>query len=308
MRVLFSALFLLVAATAVARPSHACAPAPPEGAFVDIVSEEALIVFDAAKRQEHFVRRASFHADSKDFGFLVPTPSKPELAEADDAIFDRLRRAIAPEIIRRKKRHLALGACAAMFLAGDKAAAPFEAASAVEVLGRERVAGLDAAILAAKDSDALGRWLDDHGYHFRPELRDWLQAYLDRDYIITAFKIAGDDPRKHATKALRMSFASERPFYPYREPSDQRTKLAAFYQGDPLGPPKRTLRVYLLAAGRWEGALEGGLAWPAEVEYAAPPKKGLDLGPSLPAALLPAGAWLHAFVDRSSPRPGTADL
>lgn len=308
-RVLLMAALAALLLAAGRRTAEACAPAPPEGAFVDIVAEEALIVWDETEQREHFIRRANFHADSKDFGFLVPTPSKPELAEADDAIFETLRRAIAPKIVHKERKRFVWALCAATMLSiADKSAAPVEAAASdVEVLGTQRVAGLDAASLAASDADALGEWLTDHGYHFRPELKTWLQPYLDRDWVITAFKIAGDDDGKLATKALRMSFDSPRPFYPYREPSDQRTKLAAYYADEPLGLPDRTLRVFLLTKGRFDGALEDDTPWAREVEYAAP-SEGLELGESLPAGAIPQGAWLHAFVDRASPRPGTADL
>ena len=71
---------------------------PPRGARVDIAEESAIIIWDAATKTEQFIRRASFKTDAKDFGFLVPTPSKPTLAEADDSAFHELERITAPPI------------------------------------------------------------------------------------------------------------------------------------------------------------------------------------------------------------------
>ncbi|MBW2460076.1 MAG: DUF2330 domain-containing protein [Deltaproteobacteria bacterium] len=65
---------------------------------MSITSEEALIVWDAERGVEHFIRRGEFRTDADDFGFLVPTPSPPQLSEVDEDVFDRLRSHIAPPI------------------------------------------------------------------------------------------------------------------------------------------------------------------------------------------------------------------
>ena len=79
---------VLFAALLAAVPSPACAPAPMRGEYVEITNESALIIWDAESKTEHFIRRAAFQSTSTDFGFLVPTPTQPELAEADDSVFD----------------------------------------------------------------------------------------------------------------------------------------------------------------------------------------------------------------------------
>ena len=69
-----------------ARYAQACATAPPEGATVAVAGESAIIVWDEATKTEHFIRRATFETSAKDFGFLAHS-TKPELAEASDALF-----------------------------------------------------------------------------------------------------------------------------------------------------------------------------------------------------------------------------
>ena len=39
--------------------------------------EQTLIVYDAAKRREHFVREVVFSESREPFGFVVPTPARP---------------------------------------------------------------------------------------------------------------------------------------------------------------------------------------------------------------------------------------
>ncbi len=53
--------------------------------------EQALIVFDATKRREHFVREVVFRAAQEPFGFVVPTPTRPEVAAVKKSPFTALR-------------------------------------------------------------------------------------------------------------------------------------------------------------------------------------------------------------------------
>ena len=77
------------------RDTSGCAAVPPQGSRVGVNSEEEIILYDAALHTEHFIRRADFRTEVKDFGFLVPTPSKPDLGEAESHVFDTLKSATA---------------------------------------------------------------------------------------------------------------------------------------------------------------------------------------------------------------------
>jgi hypothetical protein len=264
-----------------------------------VLAEQALIAWDPQTRVEHFVRRASFYSDAADFGFLVPTPAPPELAEAPDAVFVALNTAIQPEVMRRtgwrlEPTILVLHPFLRMRAGAPESAAREFTSAAPRVLEEKRVAGYDAAVLQADDVPGLLRWLKEHNYASRPDLQEWLKPYVDKRWTITAFKVAGV-----ATQAVRMSFRTERPFFPYREPADQR-------QG-PTQP--RELRVYLIAPGRMEGTIGADRSWSRELLYAAP-KDGLGamLAATLPATVLTSGSWLNAFRDGASPRPGVDDL
>src|SRR3569832_177044 len=84
-------------------PAGACATAYPRGAPVEVAEESALIVWDAAAHREHFIRRAAFRAEAKDFGFLVPTPDKPELVEVSAGVFSSLEHITEPEVVYERK-------------------------------------------------------------------------------------------------------------------------------------------------------------------------------------------------------------
>src|SRR4051812_38730839 len=91
-------LVLLVAlAPPAPQPASACAPAFRRGASVRIADESVLIVWDAEAKTQHFIRRATFDTETPDFGFLVPTPTRPEVKEAPQEVFTALEEWTRPE-------------------------------------------------------------------------------------------------------------------------------------------------------------------------------------------------------------------
>jgi hypothetical protein len=290
-----------------ADPARGCAVVPPAGRQVDISAESAVIVWDAATKTEHFTRRAKFASTAADFGFLVPTPSVPELAEADDAAFRTLENRTAPRVVYETRTVRQFG-CDGGLLPG--AAMKFDAVGAaapapnaeVSVLKRQRVGQYDAVSLKADDPTELQKWLEKNGYPARPQLVEWLKKYTDDKWVITAFKIAAADKPTAAGTALpvdatavRMTFKTDKPFYPYREPADARAAPA----GD------RFLRVYFLAGERYAGTLGAAGDWPGQAVWAnaADPPKGVGA-----TAVSGQAWWLTEFEDRSSPRPGTDEV
>ena len=242
------------------RDSEACGLARPPDVVVEVASENAIIFWDAQNKTEHFIRRATFSASAKgkepvkDFGFLVPTPSQPVLAEVDDKAFDELAKITAPKIEYQKRPSTPGGAMGCGCSTTDMAVgeAPL-AMPAVEVLEEKRVAGYDAKVLKATDAEAITTWLNERGYELRPALTRWLKFYVDKGWVVTAFKIARDPaaPADMAigTSAVRMSFTSDAPIFPYREPDDMRAAKT-----------KRLLRVFFLGDRKMAGELGEGAA------------------------------------------------
>ncbi|HYV34261.1 MAG TPA: DUF2330 domain-containing protein [Gemmataceae bacterium] len=276
-----------------------CASAARRGVPVAIADESAIIIWHEASKTEHFIRRASFTTDAKDFGFLVPTPTQPELGESSDEAFSSLTQILSIPKPTDKKGKAKKGS------AGGGKAAPH-----VEVLDQKRVAGQDVVVLKATDADALGKWLTAHEYDFSASLKDWVKPYIDAKWIITASKIAKDKDgaaiKNVASAAVRMSFKTEKPFFPYSEPADQREGKTAL--------PARLLRVFFISTDKVKGAIgEKGNHWPGKVVFAdklAPPysSKLLHLLKLPSGETVPTTWYLTIFEDRETPRPGTADV
>lgn len=291
-------------------PLQGCAPVPHPGQWVDISDESALIVWDEKSKTEHFIRRANFVTQASDFGFLVPTPTQPELGEVSDRIFETAGYLTAPKHIYEHKVRTEFGFGdfwndAVKSVATTSAIAP-NAMPKVQVLDEKQVAGFDAAVLRADDATALSEWLSDHGYESRPALTEWLKWYIDHHWIITAFKVSGNQDGNVQSKSLRMTFQTSNPFYPYREPEDMR---------HPSGQGARKLRLFFLSNERYEGHLGDEGAWPGKPVWANDIKSMVH---NLTAMIDPNDPevqqsvkdvkYLTEFEDDSFPRPGTDEL
>ncbi len=278
---------LTVAAALSYRPerAEACAGVGRRGP-IRIQGEEALIVWDAERRKQHFIRTAGFAPMEEDFGFIVPTPSRPQLEEAPERVFEDLFQ------LYHAERPVARGG-------GGGRSRSRNGGGHVQVLERRTVAGLDAAVLRADQAGALDRWLRTHGYPSSDAVRRWLEPYVQRRWIVTAFRI---DPRANrgrgfATRALRMSFNTDAPFFPYSEP-----------QEPSLEEESRPFRVSVVAPSRMR-VRAGNDRFRGRVGYAAAPGERLAtlLRGVVPANAVSPSAWLTVFDEPQSVR-GAQDL
>jgi hypothetical protein len=283
----------------------ACCPAPPAGEPVVNADQTVIILWDAATRTQHFIRQASFRSAADDFGFLVPTPTRPELNESGNEAFPFLQKLTEPET-RRVPRPRGGTGCGCGDAVTTDASAP---AGAVRVLEEKQVAGFNAVVLEADSADALVDWLEGHGYAFSPEVEAWAQPYVEAGWKITALKVAkpedGRENRDVAASALRMSFRTDRPLFPYREPDSTGPART-------LGANRRLLRIYFLAEARYRGELTPDDPWTGRVVWASPLNPGdrrraLELL-GLPEATGPAAWWLTEFEDPWPYRVAPADV
>jgi hypothetical protein len=274
----------------------ACAVVPHAGESARIAEESALVVWDPKRGVEHFIRRAVFDTTASDFGFLVPTPTEPQLGEVDVAVFQKLVDWTQPPRPRPAPESLPAGVIAK----AQVASAP---PPAVVVLQEAKVAGFDAVVLKANDASALDGWLKKHGYASSPALAAWFKPYVARKWLITAFKVskAADAAPRAETAAVRMSFRTDRAFYPYREPD-----------GKAAGAAGRALEVFFLGPQRVDGAVGNSAPWPGRALWsntlARAQRAELSQMLKLPDDPIDADTRLTRFVDLSSPRPGKDEL
>jgi hypothetical protein len=108
-----------------------------------------------------------------------------------------------------------------------------------------------------------------------------------------------------AASALRMSFHTDRPLFPYREPDPKN-------HADTLGAKHRLLRIYFLAEARYRGELTKEAAWTGKVAWtnklSGSDRKKLLQMLKLPQSTGPAAWWLTEFEDDWPYQAAPADV
>lgn len=283
--------------------ARACCAVARSGKPVVNADQTVIIIWDAATKTQHFIRKASFKSEADDIGFLIPSPSQPQLNESGNEAFPVLLKLTEPE---KKKMARPAGGVSCGCAAKSKTT---KSDGGVKVLEEKEVAGFKAVVLEAKSADALVDWLKQHGYAYSPAVQAWAKPYVDKGWKFTALKIAKDkDGRAKKTvsaAALRMTFKTDRPLFPYREPESQQAAKS-------LGATSRLLRIYFLAEVRYKGELTQEQSWSGKVAWAnkigtGDRKKLLDLL-KLPETTGPKEWWLTEFEDQWAYAAAPADV
>ena len=295
---IFCVPFVLTAAPA-------CCPLGPSGKPVVNADQTVVILWDAAKKMQHFIRKASFQSAADDFAFLVPTPTKPELEESGNAAFPYLQKLTEPEVEKVARPSGGMG-CGCGETVKATRSLP---AGAVQVVTEKLVAGFHAVVLQADSADALVGWLKENGYELSPEAEAWAKPYVEAGWMITALKVAKAEERKEdknvAAAALRISFETDRPLFPYREPDSGASAKE-------LGATHRLLRIYYIGEARYDGELTKEVPWSGRVAWAGKLKehdrdKVLELL-GLPTGTGPDEWWLTEFEDNWAYRVAPANV
>jgi hypothetical protein len=327
-RILAATLLLLaVWCASIPEDARGCAPAMRAGKTVDVLNETAFIIWDESTQTEHFIRQVQFVGTARDFGFLVPTPNRPSVEAVNPDVFEKLAHLTEPKTEYRTESRMknALGCAKAPAAKNEQSAEPAPPGNVI-VLEQKRVGNLDSAVLKFRadktgkfddTADELLGWLNRNGYVARPELKEWLKTYIENKWAITAFKIAGEPGVDQVSSSMpketgytitatpiRLSFKTERPFFPYREPVDQRDAQS--------GSVPRLLRLFVAANQRMGGVIGESTPWSGQTVWAdaITDAERVDL---LGKAQLPrdtlTGKWsITEFEDHSSPRNGTDEL
>lgn len=299
-----AAALVLVAA---APPAAACGgffsarSLPPERR-PSLAREKVLIVHDAARGRQHFIREVAFRRADQPFGFVVPTPTRPEVASVARNPFTRLRDQFPFE------REL-VG-----FGSGHGSGAGYGGSGGgVEVLAVEKVGSFTAFVLAATDSAALAGWLKDNGLTSTPDTDRWLARYVEMGFHYVAMRYdPPPDAKRRASKAIaaetiRISFDTPVAYYPYFEPEAPLSQksprlLEVWYVGsEPIVPVARLAEAD--KPPRWVRPLKPGRDF-----RDARKRLALALLDELEALLPDGDLVVQTFQDQKRSRSGYQDI
>lgn len=195
---------------------------PPVDYYIASSGQKAVIIHE--KGQETLILSTQFRGDAKNFGWVVPVPTRPEVSKSSDELFTSLEELTAPKYYDR-----GLGGVTPMAGKGE-----VEEAQSVQVLETKRVGVYEIKVLEASDSQALAKWLSENKYMYPKEGGYILDEYIQKRWFFVAAKIdAAALEAVGTTKTLKeghalpikLVFKSDKIVYPLKISSIQ-TSLA----------------------------------------------------------------------------------
>lgn len=264
--------------------------------------EQTLIVYDDQKSLEHFVREVVFDKSKREFGFVVPTPGRPEVFPVQKSPFKELT-----------ERFPLFPPMRAGFAAAGAGFGSGKGGGAVEVLETKRVGSFKAFVLAARDPGAFANWLAQQGFASTPESDRWLAHYVTLGFYFVAMRYEPPSAANlvagvPSAETIRISFSTPLPFYPYLEPD-----AAAGAKT----PEQRGLEVWLVTRQRSvpiaaRKRATGGVDWLRPLEAGASYggyKDNLTGALGELTSLLPVSSlFVQRFVDQKRSRAGFGDI
>ncbi len=243
-------------------------------------SQKVFITWDPEAKQESFTVQPKFTGNARDFGMVIPTPSRPKLDEMprdffkELAVFTILKRREHPQsrLVFRGGFGFGGGGFGGGGFGGFggggfgvmPAAPPRK--PAVQVLETGVVGSLDYKVLAAERADDLYTWLKNHRYHYAGD-EATLDFYVRKNWFFTVMKIDAMQMKPKAdgtytgeVTPTRFQFTSDRLIYPLRitQLSVKEKTEALFYV---QAPYKVDLPGDNSYQHQWVGLLQNAQGW-----------------------------------------------
>lgn len=183
---------------------------PPPNQWIYETGQKGAIVFQ--NNTETLVLSTSFQGDAKDFAYIVPTPSKPEVSKVSDDIFTNLEELTQQEYYNT------------MPLSGGLGGADMAVKQEVTVVEEKQVGIFDIKVLTATGANALFDWLKENNFTYPASKKYILDDYIQNKWYFTTAKISTEaitkDVESKLTQGdltpLKFTFETQNIVYPLK--------------------------------------------------------------------------------------------
>ena len=183
---------------------------PPAGYYIWETEQRAVIFYEDGT--EELVLSISFQGNAKDFAWIVPTPTRPEVRKASNELFDALDELTTPIYDYYEPMPLMYGVEQRGI--EDK----------VWVVETKQIEYYEIVVLEARESEALTDWLNKNGYNYPQEGKYVLESYIKNGWYFTAVKINDEYLSSNVAEQLRsgravplsLKFTTDKIVYPLK--------------------------------------------------------------------------------------------
>ncbi|HEY1013972.1 MAG TPA: DUF2330 domain-containing protein [Herpetosiphonaceae bacterium] len=300
-----------------AQVAAACGGLFTADAPVSQSAERFILAVDEQAGTVSAILQLSYSGSAESFSWLLPVPSEPDLAVADEAAFAELDRLTKPEF-----KFPGPPEC---FNPRDGGGVGAGAPGGVNVVQQGQVGPYETAVIGGENPAEVAEWLRTNGYQVTPAIEPKLKLYTDQKMLFVAMRLRGDQTAQDI-QPIRVTFKADKLVIPMQLSSVSATPdmaLNIWIFGPAQARPenlsglrvnKNDLAVINLAGGNnyqdvRAKAIDnapGGSGRGLVIEYAKP-TSGLAATDPLLAELAGSYPYLTRFYGEMSPGEMTVD-
>ena len=206
---------------------------PPPNHYIYETGQKAAIVYQ--DKTETLVLSTSFQGDAKDFAYIVPTPTQPQVSKITNDIFTNLESLTMP-----------VYPTGPVPMMGGFGTTGVAEKSDVTIVEEKKVGMFEVKILSATDADALYVWLGENNFIYPADKKYILDDYIQNKWFFTTAKISqdalGGDVQEKIYRgdltALKFVFQAENMVFPFKISSVIDKNTLPKTLNEPIDSPK----------------------------------------------------------------------
>ena len=160
---------------------------------------------------EDLVIQPSYQGSSKDFVWVMPTPSEPKVNKSSQSIFTALQKLTIPDITYQKTGFM------------PDLATTKSSTEEVQIIEEKTIDSFDIVTLKASSETALSEWMKTNKYSFPEDKNYLLSDYINEGWYFVIAKIrpeaeagAQTDLNNGTITPIRFTFKSDKMIYPMK--------------------------------------------------------------------------------------------
>lgn len=182
----------------------------PKDLYIQEAAQKAAIFYTSGK--EDLYLSTSFKGDAKEFGWIVPTPTKPEIKKAPKNIFTKLAEYTVPkdnfyekviDFFFHRSDYSYSGLPEMDASVGAPLSAVEKSAPKVTVYEEKQVGAFDSAVLKAETAKDLTQWAEENNFILPKEGKEVIDEYTQKGWFFTVMKVSNDYQTSKTTSDLK---------------------------------------------------------------------------------------------------------
>lgn len=212
---------------------------PPPDYYIHETDQKAVIFYENGL--ETLILSVTFRGDAEDFGWVIPTPSRPQVSKSSDELFASLEQitTFEEDLVRP--------------LTFEEAYNLGKATQSVHIIETKKIEYYEVAVLTADEPEALAEWLAVNDYQFPKKASYILDSYIENNWYFVAVKIDTEAISPGVDRQLRqghmipleLKFSTDKIVYPLKITSTLETiELPKYYLEKESFEPRRMSAPY----------------------------------------------------------------